>query len=116
MPAHTARNDAASNIMVAAWDCQSDGPMDRRTERSSGPPVPRPYGFVVVFLSTLFPITPPRIAPAAPPITAPFTLSLLVAAPMIAPAAPPIAASRLVCFSTVVVGVLAVFELPLVEL
>jgi hypothetical protein len=37
---------------------------------------------------------------------------LLVVAPMIAPAAAPIAASRFVCFSTVVVGV-AAFVVPL---
>jgi hypothetical protein len=49
-------------------------------------------------------MTPPRIAPAAPPITAPFTLSRLVAAPMIAPAAAPIAASRFVCFTVRVRG------------
>jgi hypothetical protein len=54
------------------------------------------HGTGFFFTSTLLPITPPRIAPAAPPITAPFTLSLLVTAPMMAPAPAPIAASRLV--------------------
>src|SRR5437763_5090341 len=49
-------------------------------------------------MSTLFPITPPRIPPAAAPMIPPFTLSRLVVAPMIAPAAAPIAASRLVFF------------------
>src|SRR6478672_2112500 len=53
-------------------------------------------------LSTLFPSTPPRIAPATPPITAPLTLSRLVTAPITAPAPAPMAASRLVCFTTVV--------------
>jgi len=71
---------------------------------------------VVFFTSTLFPITPPRIAPAAPPITAPFTLSLLVTAPITAPAPAPIAASRFVCFSTVVVGAFAVVVPLLVPL
>src|SRR5512143_81803 len=52
------------------------------------------------FLSTLFPITPPRTPPTAAPMTPPLILSRLVVAPMIAPAAAPIAASRLVCFST----------------
>src|SRR5690242_6557689 len=42
---------------------------------------------------------PPRIAPAAPPMTAPFTLFLLVTAPITAPAPAPIAASRFVCFT-----------------
>src|SRR5207247_2408193 len=52
------------------------------------------------FLSTLLPITPPRIPPTAAPITPPLTLLRLVVAPMIAPAAAPIAASRWVCFTT----------------
>src|SRR3954465_5687511 len=60
---------------------------------------PLSYGFVD--LSTLLPITPPRIAPAAPPMIAPFTLFLLVTAPIRAPAPAPIAASRLVCLTTV---------------
>src|SRR5258707_4939979 len=63
--------------------------------RAAGPSA---YFFV---LSTLLPITPPRIAPAAPPMMAPFTLFLLVTAPITAPAPAPIAASRLVCFTTV---------------
>src|SRR5215207_3745213 len=49
-------------------------------------------------MSTLLPITPPMMPPAAAPITPPFSLSLLVAAPMTAPAAAPIAASRFVFF------------------
>jgi hypothetical protein len=60
-----------------------------------------PYFFV---LSTLLPITPPRIAPAAPPMIAPFTLFLLVTAPITAPAPAPMAASRLVCFTTTGAG------------
>ena len=56
-----------------------------------------PYGFFFL-TSTLFPITPPRMPPAAAPMMPPFTLFLLVAAPRIAPAAAPIAASRLVFF------------------
>ncbi len=46
--------------------------------------------------SMVCPMMPPRTAPAAPPITAPFSLSRLVVAPMTAPAAAPIAASRFV--------------------
>src|ERR1051325_7480422 len=57
------------------------------------------YGFF--FLSTLLPITPPRMPPTAAPIKPPFTLLRLVAAPMTAPAAAPMAASRLVFFTTV---------------
>ena len=57
-----------------------------------------------VFLctSTLFPITAPRMPPAAAPIRPPFTLSRAVVAPKIAPAAAPMAASRPVFFSIVV--------------
>ena len=58
------------------------------------------YFFV---LSTLLPITPPRIAPAAPPIIAPFTLRPATA-PITAPAPAPIAASRLVCLTTTGAG------------
>src|ERR1700730_18224509 len=65
----------------------------RRKQRSRAG---RLYFFV---LSTLLPITPPRIAPAAPPIIAPFTLGPATA-PITAPAPAPIAASRLVCFTT----------------
>src|SRR5579884_2052660 len=59
-------------------------------------------GFLV--LSTLFPITPPRMPPTAAPIKPPFTLLRLVVAPRTAPAAAPIAASRWVCFTTVGAG------------
>src|SRR4029079_12322860 len=52
-------------------------------------------------MSTLLPITPPRIPPTAAPMRPPFTLFRLVVAPMTAPAAAPIAASRCVFFSTV---------------
>jgi hypothetical protein len=52
------------------------------------------------FMSTLLPITPPRMAPAAAPINPPFTLSRLLTAPITAPVAAPIAASRVVCFTT----------------
>ena len=55
-------------------------------------------------MSTLLPITPPRMPPAAAPMMPPLTLSLLVVAPMMAPAAAPIAASRLVFFSVTVRG------------
>src|SRR5258705_1615567 len=64
-------------------------------------------------MSTLFPITPPRIPPAAAPMMPPFTLSRLVVAPMIAPAAAPIAASRLVFFLVTVCGADAALPLPL---
>src|SRR6476661_8095800 len=84
-----------------------------RPARCAGPCTALNYGFVVFLTSTLLPITPPRMAPAAPPITAPFTLFLLVTAPMTAPAPAPIAASRLVFFCTVVVGVLAFVVVPL---
>src|SRR4051812_48724941 len=57
------------------------------------------YGTVFFFLSTLLPITPPRIPPTAAPMRPPFTLFLLVTAPITAPAPAPIAASRCVCFS-----------------
>src|ERR1043166_1103605 len=50
-------------------------------------------------MSTLLPMTPPRIAPAAAPINPPFTLSRLATAPITAPVAAPIAASRVVCFT-----------------
>lgn len=63
-----------------------------------------PQGTGFFFTSTLLPITPPRMAPAAPPITAPFTLSRLVAAPIAAPATPPMMASRFVFFSVTVRG------------
>src|SRR5215211_2282792 len=49
-------------------------------------------------MSTLLPITPPRMPPAAAPMMPPLSLSLLAAAPTIAPAAAPIAASRFVFF------------------
>src|SRR5207244_10731896 len=62
------------------------------------------HGLFFSFTSTLLPITPPRIPPAAAPMMPPFTLLRLVAAPMIAPAAAPIAASRFVFFTVVVVG------------
>src|SRR5829696_1326253 len=55
-------------------------------------------------MSTLLPITPPMMPPAAAPITPPFSLSLLVAAPMTAPAAAPIAASRFVFFFVITRG------------
>src|ERR1043165_8758480 len=58
------------------------------------------YGFFFL-MSTLLPITPPRIPPATAPITPPFTLLRLVVAPMIAPAAAPMAASRWVCLTVV---------------
>src|SRR6266480_4707873 len=63
-------------------------------------PAPRSYsGFR--FLSTLLPITPPRIPPTAAPIKPPLTLFRLVAAPITAPAAAPMAASRFVFLTTV---------------
>lgn len=65
--------------------------------------------------STLLPITPPRMAPAAPPMTAPFTLSRLVAAPMAAPATPPMMASRFVFFTVSVRGADVVVVLPALE-
>src|SRR5262245_16358156 len=68
----------------------------------------RSHGTFFVVLSTLFPMTAPRIPPTAAPMTPPFTLFLLVPAPMIAPAAAPMAASRLVCFTTTVRGALRV--------
>src|SRR5205814_3924214 len=51
-------------------------------------------------LSTLLPITPPRMPPTAAPIRPPFTLLRLVVAPITAPAAAPMAASRCVCLTT----------------
>src|SRR5262245_4944001 len=66
----------------------------------------RSHGTFFVVLSTLFPMTAPRIPPTAAPMTPPFTLFLLVPAPMIAPAAAPMAASRFVCFTTTVRGAL----------
>src|SRR6185295_7052498 len=74
-------------------------PMQSRDPGRLTQRVTRRYGFF--FLSTLFPITPPRIPPTAAPMSPPFTLFRLVVAPMTAPAAAPIAASRCVCFSTV---------------
>src|ERR1700680_908334 len=65
----------------------------------------RLYFFV---LSTLLPITPPRIAPAAPPMIAPFTL-WPATAPITAPAPAPIAASRLVCLTTTGAGAGALY-------
>src|SRR5881394_2499012 len=61
------------------------------------------HGLFFFLTSTLLPITPPRIPPAAAPMMPPLTLLRLVVAPMIAPAAAPIVASRLVFFWTVVV-------------
>ena len=62
-------------------------------------PLPSPYYGVFFFLmSTLLPITPPRIPPAAAPMTPPLTLLRLVVAPRMAPAAAPMAASRFVFF------------------
>src|SRR2546423_12648349 len=62
------------------------------------------YGVFFFLTSTLLPMTPPRIPPAAAPMIPPFNLSRLVVAPMTAPAAAPIAASRFVFFCTVVRG------------
>src|SRR5215207_7224754 len=66
-------------------------------------------------MSTLLPITPPRMPPAAAPMMPPFSLSLLVAAPMTAPAAAPIAASRFVFFFVTTRGSDAAV-VPLLEL
>src|SRR5207253_1471131 len=74
------------------------------------------HGLFFFLTSTLLPITPPRIPPAAAPMIPPFTLSRLVVAPMIAPAAAPIAASRLVFFLVTVAGADAAVLLPLLLL
>src|SRR5450830_1037413 len=63
--------------------------------------------FLVLF--SLLPMTPPRIAPAAPPMIAPFTLFWLVTAPITAPAPAPIAASRVVCLTTTGAGAGALY-------
>ena len=68
------------------------------------------FRYGTFFLSTLFPITPPRIPPTAAPMMPPLTLLRLVVAPMTAPAAAPMAASRCVCFT---ICPLLVVALPL---
>ena len=71
---------------------------------SAGRSIGTPSEYYFLVLSTLLPMTPPSMAPAAPPMIAPFTLFLLVTAPITAPAPAPIAASRLVCLTTTGAG------------
>ena len=92
--------------------CSSGALRSLGNSKAERDPMRVPFAFVIdvadyqptfFWISTLLPITAPRIPPTPAPIKPPFTLSRLVVAPMIAPAAAPIAASRAVCF-TVVVG------------